>query len=77
LTTRRREARITQTADYFVIPAPVPCSVAVFTCPCGAQAMEYDLERPLPAGWSSTEDGSTLCPRCSAAAAERSAAPPQ
>jgi hypothetical protein len=76
LTTGRREARIAPTADYFVIPAPVPCSVAVFTCPCGAKAMEYDLERALPEGWSSTEAGSTLCPHCSAAAAERTASPP-
>jgi hypothetical protein len=64
-------------ADYFVVPAPVPCSVAVFTCPCGAKTVEYDLERASPPGWSSTEDGSTLCPPCSAAAAERAAAPPQ
>jgi hypothetical protein len=39
--------------------------------------MEYDLERPVPAGWSSTQDGSTLCPRCAAAAAEQAAPPPQ
>src|SRR5215467_7763556 len=71
LTRPHRRTRIVFTADYFVIPAPVPCSVAVFTCRCGAQTVEYDLERAAPPDWSSAEDGSTLCPRCSAAAAGR------
>ncbi len=58
LTTRRGEARIAQTADYYVIPAPVPFSVALFTCPCGAKAVEYDVKRDEPAGWMTADDGS-------------------
>ena len=33
-----------RTADYFVTPAPVPCSVAVFSCACGATDVECDPE---------------------------------
>jgi hypothetical protein len=66
-----REAKITQTVDYFTIPAPFPCSVALFSCRCGATAVEYDLEQTTPAGWSTAEDGSDRCPRCSAAAVDR------
>jgi hypothetical protein len=54
------------TADYFLIPAPVPCSVALFTCPCGAHAVDYDPKDVSPPGWSKAEDGSQRCPRCSA-----------
>jgi hypothetical protein len=69
LTTPHGGAKIAGTADYFVIPAPVPCTVAVFTCPCGAQVVEADREQALPPGWSTTEDGSSRCPRCSAGTA--------
>jgi hypothetical protein len=62
-------------ADYFVTPTPVPSSVALFTCPCGAIAVDYDLKEALPPGWSSAEDGSDRCPPCAAAeAAARAAA---
>jgi len=43
LTRTRRDDKIARTTDYFVIPAPVPCGVALFTCRCGAYAVEYDL----------------------------------
>ena len=42
LTSVRDPSRIMPTADYFIIPAPVPCSVALFSCPCGARADESD-----------------------------------
>jgi len=67
----RHGTKIARTADYFVIPAPVPCTVAAFTCACGARAFESDRTRGLPSGWSSAEDGSNRCPPCSAAAAQQ------
>jgi hypothetical protein len=51
LTSGRDEVRIARTADYFVSPAPYPCSVAMFRCPCGAKAVEYDVKRVAPPGW--------------------------
>jgi hypothetical protein len=51
-------------AEYFAIPAPCPCSVALFECACGATAVDYDLQKAVPAGWSVAEDGSVRCPRC-------------
>jgi hypothetical protein len=59
------------TADYFVIPAPFPCGVALFHCRCGAHAVEYDLKRGVPTGWSTSDEGADLCPHCSAQAAGR------
>ncbi len=52
-------------AEYVVIPAPVPCSVALFSCPCGAKAFE-DTKHVAPKGWSPADDGSVRCPACSA-----------
>jgi len=65
LTSLRERSRIASTADYIVIPAPVPCSIAVFSCPCGAQAFE-DTKHVAPEGWSVSEDGSVRCPVCAA-----------
>jgi hypothetical protein len=65
-------AKIAPTADYFVIPAPCPCSVALFSCACGATAVDYDLKQDLPPGWEAAEDGEFRCPRCSAEAAATS-----
>jgi hypothetical protein len=64
-------AKIAPTADYFVIPAPCPCSVALFSCPCGANAVDYDVKDAAPAGWTTTDDGEARCPECSARAAAR------
>jgi hypothetical protein len=63
--------RIGQTVDHFVIPAPYPCSVALFTCPCGAQAVEYDVERVAPPGWEMGDDGLPRCPACIAEESSR------
>jgi hypothetical protein len=52
------------TADYFVIPGPAPCSVALFTCPCGAHAVDYDLSDEAPPGWTKSDDGELRCPEC-------------
>jgi hypothetical protein len=60
-----------QTADYIVIPAPFPCSVALFSCPCGAKAVESDTKRVAPKGWSTAEDGSPRCPVCAGKASSR------
>jgi hypothetical protein len=60
-----------QTADYIVIPAPFPCSVALFSCPCGAKAFEYDPREVEPKDWSTAENGSLRCPACTAKAASR------
>jgi hypothetical protein len=57
-------ARIATTAEYIVTPAPVPCSVAVFSCSCGAEAVEFDLKLVVPTGWSTADDGSARCPKC-------------
>jgi hypothetical protein len=62
--------RIPPTADYFVIPAPCPCSVALFSCRCGATAVDYDLKDDAPPGWETAEDGELLCPVCAAKASE-------
>jgi hypothetical protein len=59
-----------QTADYLVIPAPFPCSVALFSCPCGAKAVD-DPRHVEPKGWSTAEDGSPRCPVCTAKASSR------
>lgn len=64
-------AKIASTADYFVIPAPCPCSVALFSCPCGAKAVEYDLKEVAPPGWSTSDDGVLRCPECSARVSAR------
>jgi hypothetical protein len=71
LTSDRDEPKIVQTADYFVTPAPIPCSVALFSCPCGATAVEYDVKRVAPAGWSTADDGVLRCPACTAVASSR------
>ena len=69
MTSGRQEARIAHTADYYVIPAPFPCSVALFRCPCGAKAVESDPKRVAPKNWSTAEDGASRCPVCTAKAA--------
>jgi hypothetical protein len=52
--------------EYIVNLSSVPCSVALFTCDCGASTVDYDLRQDhLPPGWSPAEDGSPRCPRCS------------
>jgi len=61
----REEARIAGTVDYVVIPAPFPCSLALFTCPCGAKAVD-DPRHATPKGWTTAADGSVRCPACSA-----------
>jgi hypothetical protein len=63
--------KIAQTADYFITPAPVPSSVAVFSCACGATEVEYDVKDPAPPEWSTADDGSPRCPVCTAAASSR------
>lgn len=63
--------KIAETADYFVTPAPVPSSVAVFSCPCGATAAEFDAKELVPPKWSTADDGSHRCPVCTAAASTR------
>jgi hypothetical protein len=68
-------AKIAPTADYFVIPAPCPCSVALFSCPCGASTVEYDVKHAAPPGWETTDDGEARCPECSARAAARATTP--
>ena len=73
MTSGRQEARIAHTADYYVIPAPFPCSVALFSCPCGAKAVESDPKRVAPKGWSTTGEGSPRCPVCTAKASSRAA----
>ena len=72
MTSLRDEARIVQTAEYLVIPVPFPCSVALFSCPCGAKAVESDTKHVVPKGWSTAEDGSTRCPVCTAKGLGRS-----
>jgi hypothetical protein len=64
LTSLRKRSRIDPTAEYIVIPAPVPCSIAVFSCRCGAQAFE-DTKHVAPEGWSTADDGTVRCPVCS------------
>ena len=71
LTSGSDEARIGQTADYFVIPGPFPCSVAVFSCPCGAKAIDYDVKQVAPPGWGTADDGSYRCPACIAEESSR------
>jgi hypothetical protein len=71
LTSLRYEVKIVQTADYFVTPAPIPSSVAVFNCPCGATAAEYDAKDLAPPDWSTADDGSHRCPVCTAEASSR------
>jgi hypothetical protein len=56
LTSLRYEVKIVQTADYFVTPAPIPSSVAVFNCPCGATAAEYDAKDLAPPDWSTAAE---------------------
>jgi hypothetical protein len=63
--------KIARTADYFVTPAPVPSSVAVFSCPCGATEVEYDVKDVAAPEWSTDDDGSHRCPECTANAATR------
>src|SRR5512132_409292 len=71
LTSRRREMKIAQMADYFVTPAPIPSSVAVFSCRCGATKVEYDATEVAPPDWSTADDGSHRCPVCTAEASTR------
>jgi len=71
LTTRRAEIKIAQMADYFVTPAPIPSSVALFSCPCGATAAEFDAKEVVPPDWSTADDGSCRCPVCTAEASSR------
>lgn len=54
----------TMAVQYGVLSAFVPCSVALFTCSCGASKVEADIRREVPDGWSTLEL-SHLCPRCS------------
>jgi hypothetical protein len=76
LTAARRESEDSSvTAEYVVIPAPFPCSAGLFSCSCGATAVEYDLKRVAPEGWSTAEDGSCRCPRCTAEGASRASNP--
>lgn len=49
---------------YAAVSAFVPCSVALFTCECGASAVEFDMRLEVPHGWS-TRETPHLCPRCS------------
>jgi hypothetical protein len=63
--------KIAGTADYFITPAPVPSSVAVFSCACGATEVEYDVKDAAPPEWSTADDGSPRCPVCTAAASSR------
>jgi len=46
------------------VHAFVPCSVALFTCSCGVSAVELDVRRQAPDGWSALPDDSHRCPRC-------------
>jgi hypothetical protein len=73
LTAGRHGAKIAPTAEYFVIPAPCPCSVALFSCACGATVVDYDVKEAAPAGWEAADDGEVLCPECSARASARAA----
>jgi hypothetical protein len=63
--------KIAQMADYFVTPAPIPSSVAVFSCLCGATAAEFDAKEVVPPDWSTGDDGSHRCPVCTAEALTR------
>jgi hypothetical protein len=63
--------KIAWTPDYFVTSAPFPCSIALFSCSCGARAVEYDLKQGAPAAWTTAQDGSQRCPACSTEAASR------
>jgi hypothetical protein len=63
LTSLREGSRIAPTAEYIVIPVPFPCSVALFSCPCGAKAVE-ETKKAAPKGWSVDADGSARCPVC-------------
>jgi hypothetical protein len=63
--------KIAQMADYFVTPAPIPSSVAVFSCRCGATQVEYDATEVAPPDWSTADDGSHRCPVCTAEALTR------
>jgi hypothetical protein len=58
-------------ADYFVTPAPIPSSVAVFSCRCGVTEVEYDAMEVVPPEWSTAADGSQRCPVCTAEASSR------
>ena len=40
------------------------CSLVLLSCPCGANAVEYDVKRGAPPGWSTADDGSDRCPAC-------------
>jgi len=51
-------------AEYLVTAAPFPCSLVLLSCPCGANAVEYDVKRGAPPGWSTADDGSDRCPAC-------------
>jgi hypothetical protein len=64
------DPRIAYTVDHFVISAPFPFAVALFRCRCGAKAVEYDLKRAAPTGWSIVDTGSHRCPRCSVTTSE-------
>ena len=50
--------------DYVAIHALAPCSVAVFSCECGASSLEFDVKREAPDDWLARDDGSHLCPHC-------------
>ena len=52
---------------YGFIHASVPCSVALFMCPCGAKTIEIDVRREAPDGWVALADDSHLCPPCAEA----------
>ena len=57
-------------AEYVAVPTPFPCSVALFTCSCGAKTVEYDPKTVAPTGWSTTEDGAARCPECTERASD-------
>jgi hypothetical protein len=73
LTTARRGASIGGvTVRHGVIHASVPCSVALYTCSCGASTVEFDVRLPVPDGWSAVGNDTVLCPHCARNAAPAS-----
>ena len=57
-----RASIATVTVNDGVLHASVPCGVAMFTCTCGASAVEYDLNRGVPDRWVAADAGFTSWP---------------
>jgi len=58
--------------------AAIPYGIALYTCECGATALEPDLAHGAPEGWVETGADVHLCQKCagSRAGSDEAAPPP-